>query len=146
VTKTSPDGKKYFIAKSGPDAITMLKDGKVDYAFEYSSVAIQNGMPYISLPADIDLSSEAIASKYATVKVKRVSGNTTVTETATPIIYGITVPKVSRNPSGGTDFIKLLIGPEGQKILAADGQTPIVPAGGFGNVPADLKPLVKMNP
>lgn len=146
VTKPSPDGKKYFIAKSGPDAITMVKDGKADYAFVYSSDAIQKGMPYISLPAEIDLSSEDLASKYATVKVKRVSGNTTATESATPIIYGITVPKVSRNPSGGTDFIKLLIGPEGQKILAADGQTPIVPAGGFGNVPADLKPLVKMNP
>jgi tungstate transport system substrate-binding protein len=146
VTKTAPDNKKYFIAKTGPEAITMLKDGKADYAFEYSSVAIQNGLPYVTLPAEIDLSSQDMASKYATVKVKRVSGNATVTEPATPIIYGITVPKVSRNPAAGTDFIKLLIGPQGQQILIADGQTPIVPAGGYGNVPADLKPLVKMNP
>jgi tungstate ABC transporter binding protein WtpA len=146
VTKTAPDNQKYFIAKTGPEAITMLKDGKADYAFEYSSVAIQNGLPYITLPPEIDLSSEEMASKYATVKVKRVSGNTTVTEPATPIIYGITVPTVSRNPTAATDFIKLLIGPQGQQILSADGQTPIVPAGGYGNVPADLKPLVKMNP
>ncbi len=144
-TKPSPDNKTFFIGQSGPDVVSMLKNGTVDYAFEYSSVAIQNGLPYISLPADIDLSSSNNSAKYATVKVKHVSGNTNATETGIPIIYGITVPTVSRQPDLAKDFIRLLLSPQGQQILIADGQTPIVPAGGYGNVPADLRPFVKMN-
>ena len=49
-TNPSPDGKKLVITKTGPDIIPLLKAGTVDYAFEYSSVAIQSGLPYLALP------------------------------------------------------------------------------------------------
>ena len=74
VTKPAPDGK-LVIGTSGPNVVTILKEGKADYAIEYSSVAIQNGLPYIELPVGMDLSSQEYADTYATVKVKRVSGN-----------------------------------------------------------------------
>jgi len=138
VTKPSPDGK-LLIGKNGPDVIAILKDGKADYAIEYSSVAIQNGLPYIELPVGMDLSSQDYAGTYATVKVKRVSGTTTATETATPIIYAVTVPKNARSPDLGLEFIRILISKTGQDILTADGQETIVPALGYGNVPAALK-------
>ncbi len=138
VTKPSPDGK-LLIGKNGPDVIAILKDGKADYAIEYSSVAIQNGLPYIELPVGMDLSSQDYAGTYATVKVKRISGTTTATETATPIIYAVTVPKNARSPDLGLEFIRILISKTGQDILTADGQETIVPALGYGNVPAALK-------
>lgn len=138
VTKPSPDGK-LLIGKNGPDVIAILKDGKADYAIEYSSVAIQNGLPYIELPIGMDLSSQDYAGTYATVKVKRISGTTTATETATPIIYAVTVPKNARSPDLGLEFIRILISKTGQDILTADGQETIVPALGYGNVPAALK-------
>ena len=138
VTKPSPDGK-LVIGKSGPDVVTILKEGKADYAIEYSSVAIQNGLPYIKLPAGMDLSAQENAVTYATVKVKRISGTTTATETGTPIIYAVTVPKNARSPDLGLEYIKILISKEGQDILTADGQEVIVPALGYGNVPTALK-------
>jgi tungstate ABC transporter binding protein WtpA len=138
VTKPSPDGK-LVIGTSGPNVITILKEGKADYAIEYSSVAIQNGLPYIELPVGMDLSTPEHANTYATVKVKRVSGTTTATETGTPIIYAVTVPKNARSPDLGLEFIKILISKEGQDILTADGQEVIVPALGYGNVPTALK-------
>lgn len=137
VTKPAPDGK-LVIGTSGPNVVTILKEGKADYAIEYSSVAIQNGLPYIELPVGMDLSAQEYADTYATVKVKRVSGTTTTTETATPIIYAATVPLNARSPDLGLEFVKILVSKEGQDILTADGQEVIVPALGYGNVPASL--------
>jgi hypothetical protein len=42
----------------------------------------------------------------------------------------------------GYEFTKLLISSDGQAVLNADGQTPIVPAEAYGNVPDALKPVV----
>ena len=146
-TNPSPDGKKLTITKTGPDIAPLLKDGKVDYAFEYSSVAIQSGLKYLTLPAEIDLSTPDMSGRYASALVIRPSGNTTVTEVATPIIYGVTTPSGSVNRNGGVAFVSLLLGSDGQAILNADGQTPIVPAMASGSgIPDALKPLVKIQP
>jgi tungstate ABC transporter binding protein WtpA len=134
-TNPSPDGTTLTITKTGPEIVPLLTAGTVDYAFEYSSVAIQNGLKYISLPEAIDLSSQAEGSKYETVQVKRPAG----TETGTPIIYGVTVPASARQPAMGISFVNLLTGKGGQTILSADGQTPIVPAEGYGMVPAAIQ-------
>ncbi|HNO09245.1 MAG TPA: tungstate ABC transporter substrate-binding protein WtpA, partial [Methanoregulaceae archaeon] len=69
----------------------------------------------------------------------RISGTTTATETGTPIIYAVTVPKNARNPDLGLEYIKILVSQTGQDILTADGQEVIDPALGYGNVPAALK-------
>jgi tungstate ABC transporter binding protein WtpA len=138
VTNTSPDGKKFVIAKSGPDLVPLLTAGTIDYAFEYSSVAIQNNLSYVILPVEIDLSSAANADGYKTVQVKRAAG----TEVATAIVYGITVPTPARNTDMSIEFVKLVISRQGQDLLAADGQTPIVPAEGYGTIPNALKELI----
>jgi tungstate transport system substrate-binding protein len=142
VTTTEPDGKKLTITPTGPDITPLLKDGKVDYAFEYSSVAIQSGLKYIKLPSEIDLSDPDKMSVYQTMQVKRPSGSTTVTEVGMPIIYAVTVPVSARTPDLGYEFTKLLISSDGQTVLNADGQTPIVPAEAYGSVPDALKQVV----
>jgi tungstate transport system substrate-binding protein len=143
-TNPSPDGKKLVITKTGPDIIPLLNAGTVDYAFEYSSVAIQSGLPYVTLPPEIDLSDPTMVARYANVQVIRPSGSATVTEVGTPIIYGVTIPTSTHNAAGGADFINLLIGKEGQAVLNADGQTPIVPAIASGTgIPDALMQNVK---
>jgi tungstate transport system substrate-binding protein len=139
-TNPSPDGKKLVITKTGPDIIPLLKAGTVDYAFEYSSVAIQAGLPYVTLPPEIDLSDAGMSARYQNTLVVRPSGTATVTEAGTPIIYGVTIPTSTHNAAGGADFINLLITKDGQAVLNADGQTPIVPAiaSGTGVPPAIL--------
>jgi len=124
-TNPSPDGKKLIITKTGPEIIPLLKAGTVDYAFEYSSVAIQGNVSYLSLPAEIDLSDPAMTGRYDGAKVRR---SATVTESGTPIIYGVTIPSSAKNTDGGAEFVNILIGQDGQNILTADGQTPIAPA------------------
>jgi tungstate ABC transporter binding protein WtpA len=141
-TNPSPDAKKLTITATGPEIAPLLKDGKVDYALEYSSVAIQSGLKYITLPTDIDLSDPAMEATYKTVQVKRPSGSTTVTEVGMPIVYAVTTPVSAKSPDMGYEFIKLLLGSDGQAVLNADGQTPIVPAEAYGSVPDVLKPMV----
>ena len=141
-TNPLPDAKKLTITATGPEIAPLLKDGKVDYALEYSSVAIQSGLKYITLPTDIDLSDLKMEATYKTVQVKRPSGSTTVTEVGMPIVYEVTVPVSAKSPDTGYEFIKLLLGSDGQAVLTADGQTPIVPAEAFGSVPDALKPMV----
>jgi len=144
-TKPTPDGKKLTITKTGPEIAPLLKDGKVDYAFEYSSVAIQSGLKYLILPVEIDLSSPDMSKSYASALVIRPSGTTTVTEVATPIIYGVTTPTSAKNLNGGVGFVNLLLSSNGQAILTADGQTPIVPALASGtDVPATLTNVKKI--
>jgi tungstate transport system substrate-binding protein len=142
-TNPSPDGKKLTITATGPDIAPLLKDGKVDYAFEYSSVAIQSGLKYIALPADIDLSDPKMEAAYKTMQVKRPSGNTTVTEVGMPIVYAATVPVRARTTDSGFGFMNLLLGSDGQAVLTADGQTPIVPAEAYGTVPDAILQNVK---
>jgi tungstate transport system substrate-binding protein len=142
-TNPSPDGKKLTVTATGPDITPLLKDGKVDYAFEYSSVAIQSGLKYIPLPPEIDLSDPALETTYSTVQVKRPSGNTTVTETGMPIVYAVTVPLRARAPDLGYDFINNLLSSDGQEILNADGQTPIVPPEAYGSIPGGIQHNVK---
>jgi len=141
-TNPSPDAAKLTITATGPDIAPLLNDGKVDYAFEYSSVAIQSGLKYVTLPSTIDLSDPTKISLYKTMQVKRPSGSTTVTEVGMPIVYGVTVPTRAKTPDMGIEFIKLLLGSDGPAVLNADGQTPIVPAEAFGSVPDALKPSV----
>ncbi|MDD1679341.1 MAG: tungstate ABC transporter substrate-binding protein WtpA, partial [Methanomicrobiales archaeon] len=137
-TNPSPDGTKLIITKTGPDIAPLLTSGQVDYAFEYSSVAIQSGLQYVTLPEAIDLSTMADVGTYAMVQVRRPSGTTTVLEKGTPIIYGVTVPASARDPTDATAFVNLLISSDGQAILTADGQTPIAPAIGYGSVPPGI--------
>ena len=139
-TNPSPDGKKLIITKTGPDIIPLLKAGTVDYAFEYSSVAIQIRTSLCYAPAgNRSFRCYHGGPVHKTHQVIRPSGSTTVTEVGTPIIYGVTMPTSTRNAEGGADFINLLIGKEGQVVLTVDGQTPIVPAVASGTgVPASI--------
>ncbi|MFY9801404.1 MAG: tungstate ABC transporter substrate-binding protein WtpA [Methanoregula sp.] len=141
-TNPSPDGKSLTIRPKSVELVQMVQAGGIDYAWEYHSVAVQNNLKFVELPEEIDLSAVKYADNYKTVGTKAVKGNGTTTYTGAPIVYGVTVPKIAEHPDMGLAFVDMLIGPEGQAILTADGQPPIVPAGGFGNVPASLASLV----
>jgi molybdate/tungstate transport system substrate-binding protein len=141
-TDPSPDGTKLTIRPKSVELVQMVQAGGIDYAWEYHSVAVQNDLKFVELPEQIDLSAVKYADTYKTVQTKAVKGNGTTNYVGAPIVYGVTVPKIAEHPDMGLAFVEMLIGPDGQAILNADGQPPIVPAGGFGNVPDVLSPLV----
>ncbi len=145
-TNPSPDGTQLTIRPKSVELVQMVQAGGIDYAWEYHSVAVQNDLKFVELPEEIDLSAVQYADNYKTVQTKAIKGDGTTNYVGAPIVYGVTVPKIAEHPEMGLAFVEMLIGPEGQAILTADGQPPIVPAGGFGTVPTSLTPLVSQQP
>jgi molybdate/tungstate transport system substrate-binding protein len=136
-----PNTEKVDIRPKSVELVAFVEEGGLDYAFEYRSVAVQHNLSFVDLPLGIDLSAVEYADTYKKVKVELASGSV---QTGTPVVYGITVPTVAENPAMGTEFVKFVIGEPGQKIFADNGQPPIVPPEGSGNVPDELKGLVQL--
>lgn len=136
-----PDSEKIKIAPKEIDLITDLKNGSsLDYAFEYRSVAVQQGLKKLELPDWINLSNTEHENFYSTVRIKS-GGDWHVGK---PIVYGVTVSKNSQNLAGGVSFVKFLLGEEGRRIFRDCGQQPIVPpiVVGGDNLPKELRDLV----
>jgi molybdate/tungstate transport system substrate-binding protein len=136
-----PNTEKVDIRPKSVELVAFVEEGGLDYAFEYRSVAVQHNLSFVDLPLGIDLSAVEYADTYKKVKVELASGSV---QTGTPVVYGITVPTVAANPEMGMEFVKFVIGEPGQKIFADNGQPPIVPPAGSGNVPEELKGLVQL--
>lgn len=128
------------------DLIALLEAGELDYIFIYRSVARQHGLPFVELPEKINLKTDKYSDFYATVSFE-VTGKKPgemITQTGKPMVYGITIPNVAQNKEGAVEFVKFLIGPEGQRIMRKNGQPPIVPveANDPERVPPELRPFV----
>lgn len=80
----------------------------------------------------------------ASVDIAGNEPNTTMTIEGKPIVYGVTIPDVALSPDLALEFVKFLLGPEGQAIMEQQGQPPIVPpvADDKDALPAELEALV----
>jgi molybdate/tungstate transport system substrate-binding protein len=127
--------------------ISLLESGDVDYAFEYESVAKQHQVEFLNLPVEINLSSEDYAGFYQAVSCQLAFqrfASVNPEFLGQPIIYGVTIPNNAPHPELAAEFIKLLIGEEGQEIMKANYHPMIIPAVADNpqNLPAALKPLI----
>ncbi|HFQ89304.1 MAG TPA: tungstate ABC transporter substrate-binding protein WtpA [Desulfobulbus sp.] len=118
------------------DLIALLESGELDYLFIYRSICEQHHMPCVVLPDEINLKSAALARYYSQASL-RISGRSPgrfITKTGRPMVYGITVLKNAPNRKVAEAFVEFVIGPEGQKIMRASGQPPLVPPRATGKV------------
>ena len=71
-------------------------------------------------------------------------GSSGEVSTASPIVYGITIPKNAKHRQEAIYYVKKIISEDGQKIFSDMGQVPIVPAvvDKIDNIPEELKDLV----
>ena len=111
------------------ELIALLESGDMDYAFEYRSVAVQHGLEFVELPDEINLSMVEQAGFYsqATVDIAGTEPGTTITMVGSPIVYGVTIPNNAPSPDLAVEFVKFLLGPEGEAIMEGEGQPPMVP-------------------
>jgi tungstate ABC transporter binding protein WtpA len=128
------------------ELMALLESGDLDCAFEYESVVRQHHLPFVQLPAQIDLSSQRYAANYARVAVSMAFQRFATVKpvfVGAPIAYAVTIPRTAHDPADGARFIAFLLGPRGRAILATDYQPAVTPAlvDHFDKLPAVLRPL-----
>jgi molybdate/tungstate transport system substrate-binding protein len=136
------------------ELVGMLKAGKMDYGWEYLSVAVQHGLKYVTLDDHINLGNNQYDSFYkqAQVKVTGKKSGTFITRTGKSCTYGITMIKTAPNPDGAVLFLQYLLSPEGGlKILESMGQPSFVPSRVTSKdvknrLPQNISALVEVKP
>jgi molybdate/tungstate transport system substrate-binding protein len=112
------------------DLIALLESGDLDYAFEYSSVALQQNLNYIELPPEINLSDVAFEDFYvqAEVEIAGAQPGETILMKGGAIVYAVTIPKNFPRQELAIAWVDLLLSDVGMAIMEANFQTPIIPA------------------
>ena len=110
--------------------VALLNSGKMDYGWEYLSVAVQHGLKYVTLDDHINLGNYKFDDFYgqATVKVTGKKPGAWITRKGKSCTYGITLIKNAPNREGAIKFLAYLLSPQGGlKVLKEMGQPPFVP-------------------
>jgi molybdate/tungstate transport system substrate-binding protein len=138
VLKNSPASA---VAETETSLIAALQSGQLDYLAVYRSDALQHHFKYINLPPQISLSDPGLATTYATVSAPGATGIVK----GKPIIYGLTVPTNAPDPTLAEQFVKFVIGAQGQAIMRANGFRVLSPplASSQSKLPASLRPLTR---
>ncbi len=123
------------------ELLARLTTGQLDAGFFYLNEVKDASLPYISLPAQVNLGDPALASAYAKASYASASG---ATQHGAPIVFSLTIPTTVKNEAGAEAFISYLLGPNGRATLTSDGftMTPFTVSGDASQVPAGLKALV----
>ena len=105
------------------DLVGLLQAGEFDFIWSYESMARALGLPYVSLPTEVDLSEPAQAARYAeaSVTVRGARAGDQVTFKGTPIVYGFAVPRAAPHRALGERFAAFLLSPDGRAILRREG-------------------------
>jgi molybdate/tungstate transport system substrate-binding protein len=112
------------------DLLAILQSGDLDYAFEYSSIALQQNLNYVKLPPEINLSDVDFEDFYtqAQVEIAGTEPGQTITMVGKPIVYGVTIPKNFPRQELAIAWVDFLLSDQGMTIMEANFQTPIMPA------------------
>lgn len=116
--------KRYMRPKEA-DLVALLQAGELDYIWSYRSIAMTNGLRAVDLPAEVDLADPARAALYgtATVTLPATPRRGPVTFRGAPIVYALTIPTQAPSPALAAAFVRFVLGPEGQRVLVANGFT-----------------------
>ena len=134
------------------ELVKLLKEGELDYAWEYLSVAVQHNLSYLPLDDHINLGNYRYDPFYSQAEVK-VTGKQPgkwKTKRGKSCTYGVTLLKNAPNPAAAKAFLAYLLQPEGGlKVLEEMGQPPFVPArvtdqGTRASLPGELSSLVEV--
>jgi molybdate/tungstate transport system substrate-binding protein len=129
------------------DLIALLQSGDLDYAFEYSSVAMQQKLKYVELPPNINLSDVNFEDFYAQAGVEIAGANPgeKTLMKGSPIVYAVTIPTNFPRQELAIAWVDFLLSSKGMGIMEANFQTPIIPAqtNDLSKLPEALKKYVK---
>jgi molybdate/tungstate transport system substrate-binding protein len=121
------------------ELVARLGSGQLDAGIFYLNEVKQANIPYISLPAQINLGDTSMRSSYAQATWTNPKTNKVVK--GAPIVYTLTIPSTSKNKDGAIAFANFLLSSQGQNILASNGvlSTKITASGDKTAIPQQLQ-------
>lgn len=122
--------------------LTTLEQGQIDAAATYKHEAVDRGLPYITLPGEINLSDPKFSNYYGQVSYTLTNGQIVRGDT---IEFSLTIPETSKNINASISFVKFLLDEKkGMDILKRDGLNPIktVSEGDLAKLPSAVKELL----
>ncbi len=133
------------------DLIALLESGHLDYIFLYRSVAVQHQLEYVALPPELSLGDPELDEWYSQVGTETLGTEPghTIIETGQSMIYGLTIPLKTENPSMAEKFVAFLLDQKkGQHILEESGQPPVSPGPTpyYGELPERLRKFAVPEP
>jgi len=111
------------------DLVALLQSGALDCLLIYRSIAVQQGLAFVELPAEASLGSPDLEGLYSGASVRLFAdGEGCAVEVAGgPILYGITIPHGAPQPELAREFVELLLSERGRAIVEGCGQQPLWP-------------------
>jgi molybdate/tungstate transport system substrate-binding protein len=121
---------------------TILEQGELDAVAAYKHEAVARGLPYITLPSEINLADPAFSDFYKRASYTLDSGQIVFGE---PIYFSVTIPKTVKNPDGATSFVTFLLSTKSERILESQGLNYINPIieGKTDKIPPSIKNLLE---
>jgi molybdate/tungstate transport system substrate-binding protein len=121
--------------------VARMLTGQVNAGIFYLSEVKDLGIPYITLPPQVNLGSTKYARSYATQHFTTSTGQTI---TGAPIQYTITIPSTVKNEAGAEAFVRFVLSSRVRAISAAHGLLPLKTRliGDRGAVPTLLTSLI----
>lgn len=121
---------------------TILEQGQLDAVAAYKHEAIARGLPYITLPPQINLADPTFVDIYR--KISYISENSGQTIYGEPIYFSFTIPATVENLNGAISFGSFILSNDGKRILEDQGLNLIKPVieGNKVKVPSSLRIMV----
>jgi molybdate/tungstate transport system substrate-binding protein len=117
---------------------TILEQGQLDAVAAYRHEAVGRGLPYITLPPQINLADPAFVDFYK--KGSYTLGGSSQTVYGEPIYFSFTIPTTVRNLQGAISFGDFILTANGKNILKDQGLNPIKPLleGDIAKIPSTI--------
>lgn len=124
---------------------TILEQSQLDAVAAYKHEAVARGLPYITLPQEINLSDLAFSNFYKTASytLENSNGQTVFGE---PIYFSFTIPNTVKNLDGAVSFATFIFSTNGKSILEEEGLNSIRPeiVGNAEVVPTTIRSALAM--
>ncbi len=98
---------------------TILESGQLDAVVAYKHESVSRGLPYITLPKEINLGDPSFSAFYKNANYTSESGQNTIY--GEPIYLSITIPKTAKNIDQAISFVKFILSENGSQILENQG-------------------------
>ena len=118
---------------------TVLETGQLDAIIAYKHEAVSRGLPYITLPKEINLGYPIYSDYYRLANYTMQFDDRIIY--GEPVEFSITIPKTVKNMEGATSFLEFVRSKNGSQLLENQGLNPInlTSQGSADHIPLSIK-------